>query len=136
MKEENDSRCQICSCKIELPAGQGAYAESHHIVPLGREHNGHDERSNLMCVCPYHHVLLDYGVILLNKSQLKGCSEAIADAAVNYHNDHIFGKRRKGSPINRESAIVIPELPLSDAGESGVALSILKVVGRITKPRE
>lgn len=106
VKQENAYRCQICSLHIALPDNQGLYAESHHIIPLGQPHYGEDERWNLLCVCPYHHVLLDYGVIALDKSQLKGTSAAIANSALAYHNERIYGRRRTGAEIDRESAVL------------------------------
>lgn len=39
----------------------GPYAEAAHIRPLGRPHNGPDICSNILCLCPNHHVLFDAG---------------------------------------------------------------------------
>ena len=84
-------RCQLCGETIRLPDGQ-FYAEAHHLQPLGDRHKGPDVVENVICVCPKHHVLLDYGVISLDKSQLKMIpGHEIGDAYVVYHN----AKRRK-----------------------------------------
>ncbi|MCX5892441.1 MAG: HNH endonuclease, partial [Deltaproteobacteria bacterium] len=61
----------------------------HHIKPLGSPHDGPDVRENILCVCPNHHVMLDYGVIELDGVQLPG----IGREYINYHNEHIFGKK-------------------------------------------
>jgi putative restriction endonuclease len=54
-----DYRCQVCGIRLEGSAGP--YAESVHIRPLGPPHNGPDTMDNLLCLCPNHHVLFDYG---------------------------------------------------------------------------
>jgi len=45
-------------------------AEVVGMEPLGTPHNGPDVYENIVCVCPNHHVLLDYGVIPLDHSLL------------------------------------------------------------------
>jgi putative restriction endonuclease len=57
-----DYKCQICSLRIATPRG-GCYSEGAHIRPLGINHNGADHESNLLCLCPNHHTMLDYGTI-------------------------------------------------------------------------
>lgn len=54
-----DYRCQVCGIRLESNAGP--YAEAAHIRPLGIPHNGSDSINNLLCLCPNHHVLFDYG---------------------------------------------------------------------------
>ena len=49
--------CQICGTRLVTPAG--TYAETCHIKPLGRPHNGPDVPENILCLCPNCHVLLD-----------------------------------------------------------------------------
>jgi putative restriction endonuclease len=43
----------------------GPYAEAAHVRPLGAPHNGPDTPDNILCLCPNHHVLLDYGGVAL-----------------------------------------------------------------------
>jgi putative restriction endonuclease len=50
--------CQVCRERIEHQAG--FYSEGAHIRPLGRPHAGDDHISNLLCLCPNHHTMLDY----------------------------------------------------------------------------
>ena len=52
-------RCQVCGLALETSGG--LYAEAAHIKPLGRPHNGPDVESNIICLCPNHHVLFDNG---------------------------------------------------------------------------
>lgn len=61
VKELYDHRCQACGFRIETPGGH--YAEGAHIRPLGKPHLGDDSASNLLCLCPNHHVLFDRGAI-------------------------------------------------------------------------
>ncbi len=53
--------CQMCGLRLSTPAGP--YAEAAHVLPLGRPHNGPDELANMLCLCPNHHVLFDYGAV-------------------------------------------------------------------------
>ncbi|UUW92239.1 HNH endonuclease [Pimelobacter simplex] len=55
--------CQVC--QTQLATVGGFYAEAAHIVPLGFGHAGVDHASNVLCLCPNHHVLLDHGGISL-----------------------------------------------------------------------
>lgn len=59
VKELYDYHCQVCNTRLEGSAGP--YAEAAHIRPLGAPHNGPDTLDNLLCLCPNHHVLFDYG---------------------------------------------------------------------------
>ena len=87
----HDYECQICGDTILLSNGK-RYAESHHIKPLSLKHNGPDVMANIICVCPNHHVQLDYGVIKLEKSCLSSNQEhIISDEYINYHNTQIYG---------------------------------------------
>ncbi|MGQ4460559.1 HNH endonuclease [Streptomyces violaceoruber] len=63
VKRVHDSTCQICNTRLATPTG--AYAEAAHIQPLGRPHEGPDVPSNVLCLCPNHHVLFDLGMLLV-----------------------------------------------------------------------
>lgn len=63
VKKLYDYRCQVCGTRLEGNAGP--YAEAAHIQPLGRPHNGPDVLENLLCLCPNHHILFDYGAIAI-----------------------------------------------------------------------
>ncbi len=97
IKVLHEYRCQVCGNIIELPNGK-RYAEAHHIKPLGSPHNGPDVKGNILCLCPNHHVELDYGVIPITVSELictKG--HGIDSKYVDYHNRFIY-KSLKISP--------------------------------------
>lgn len=60
LKNLYEGCCQVCG--ITLRIGEQNYSEAHHLRPLGTPHNGPDEWSNMMVLCPNHHALFDYGV--------------------------------------------------------------------------
>lgn len=57
--------CQICGIGIKTYNSTSLYSEAAHIKPLGHPHNGNDDASNILCLCPNHHKLLDYGGITI-----------------------------------------------------------------------
>jgi putative restriction endonuclease len=59
VKALHDYRCQVCTTR--LSSAVGPYAEAAHIQPLGAPHHGPDLLSNVLCLCPNHHVLFDLG---------------------------------------------------------------------------
>jgi putative restriction endonuclease len=59
VKALHGNRCQVCGERLATPAG--FYAEAAHIRPLGAPHHGPDTLSNVLCLCPNHHALLDFG---------------------------------------------------------------------------
>jgi predicted restriction endonuclease len=64
VKNLYDCQCQVCGLAIETLAGP--YAEGAHIRPLGSPHSGPDNRANILCLCPNHHVMLDVGCLTIN----------------------------------------------------------------------
>ncbi|MFF2189151.1 YDG/SRA domain-containing protein [Streptomyces sp. NPDC058155] len=64
VKTWHDNCCQICNFRIEVPGG--SYSEGAHIQGLGSPHNGPDTTSNVLCLCPNCHVMLDAGAIVLS----------------------------------------------------------------------
>ena len=83
--------CQLCGNAINLPDGS-QYAEAHHIRPLGEPHNGPDVDGNILCLCPNHHVEMDYGIrqlVIADIRTVKG--HAIDPAHVDYHNKIVVG---------------------------------------------
>jgi putative restriction endonuclease len=59
VKRLYDYHCQVCQAR--LLGAVGPYAEAAHIRPLGAPHHGPDALSNVLCLCPNHHVLFDLG---------------------------------------------------------------------------
>lgn len=97
VKELYDYRCQVCSTRLEGNAGP--YAEAAHIRPLGIPHNGSDSTDNLLCLCPNHHVLFDYGAFSvaddLSLLGIEGTLTVVVQHKIHvdnlrYHREHYF----------------------------------------------
>jgi putative restriction endonuclease len=57
VKDIYDSSCQVCNIKLLKP--NGSIAIGAHINALGQPHNGPDDLSNMLCLCPNHHSQFD-----------------------------------------------------------------------------
>jgi putative restriction endonuclease len=68
VKELHRHACQVCGLQILTPAGP--YAEAAHIRALGRPHDGPDVESNVLCLCPNHHLMFDAGAIYVDREWL------------------------------------------------------------------
>ncbi|MEU5970835.1 HNH endonuclease [Streptomyces globisporus] len=64
VKRVHDYSCQVCGTRLATPTG--AYAEAAHIQALGRPHDGPDVAANVLCLCPNHHVLFDFGMLTIS----------------------------------------------------------------------
>ena len=83
--------CQVCGITIKLQDGS-FYAEAHHIRPLGGKHKGPDKPSNILCVCPNHHVQMDYRMIKITMRNLRRVPGHLIDGDhIAYHNDLVAG---------------------------------------------
>jgi putative restriction endonuclease len=89
--------CQVCSVRLEGIAGP--YAEAAHIRPLGEPHHGPDTPDNLLCLCPNHHVLFDYGgFAIADDFSLMGIDgrlsikpeHRISLEYISYHREHYY----------------------------------------------
>ncbi len=90
VKELYGFRCQLCGEFVTLSGGL-KYAEAHHMQPLGGEHGGPDQIENMLCVCPNHHVQLDYGAIPLDLNGLNILpSHGDIRKFVRYHNEKVY----------------------------------------------
>lgn len=93
VKQLHRFECQICGKYLELPDGS-RYAEAHHVRPLGKPHNGPDVSENIMCLCPNHHVEMDYGVLTLDLTRLRQAEgHRLGSDFIAYHNNEIAGCR-------------------------------------------
>ncbi|MGY8869207.1 MAG: YDG/SRA domain-containing protein [Pseudomonadales bacterium] len=95
VKSWHNYQCQVCGLAIKTSAG--LYAEAAHIKPLGEPHNGPDIESNLLCLCPNHHVMFDNGGFAINdnldligiKGKLRTVKKHLLDASfIKYHREH------------------------------------------------
>lgn len=65
LRELYDDRCQLCGLRLADADGTG-YAEVHYVRPLAPPHDGTDEPSNMLVVCPNHHADLDNGIVRID----------------------------------------------------------------------
>lgn len=86
IKELYDYRCQICNTRIETLAGP--YCEGAHLVPLGGGADGPDVGSNMLSLCPNHHVMLDHGSICLTDDWRVVDRDGHSLGALSVHPDH------------------------------------------------
>ena len=56
----------FCGAKLQV-AEDLFYSEAAHIKGLGKPHNGPDKASNMLVLCPNHHLQFDRGVLRLHK---------------------------------------------------------------------
>ena len=98
VKEIYNYECQICGISIITKTQSGRYAEAAHIRPL--ERMGDDKKENIICLCPNHHTMLDYGTISINHDYtLNGMigelktKHNIDKENLKYHKDHIFNDK-------------------------------------------
>ena len=82
---------------IKTNTKSGKYAEAAHIKPL--EKDGDDKENNIICLCPNHHTMLDYGSISINDDYtlLGADGELHTNHRINkdnlkYHRDNIYSK--------------------------------------------
>lgn len=86
LKNLYDNTCQICDTKLSIGPDK-YYSEIHHIISLGRPHNGKDVLSNMICVCPNHHVQLDMKSIPIT---LMTELHEISQESINFHNSLVM----------------------------------------------
>ncbi|MEO3405459.1 HNH endonuclease signature motif containing protein [Mucilaginibacter sp. CAU 1740] len=89
LKRLYEFTCQICLGRLKLASNE-YYIEIHHIIPLGRPHNGKDSLDNMICVCPNCHVLLDFKAIPLTKNGFKLLKHTISPTSMDFHNEQFF----------------------------------------------
>lgn len=61
-----DYVCQICHTPGVQIGPDKHYVEGHHLRPLGRPHDGEDNKSNIVILCPNHHVMFDRCVMAID----------------------------------------------------------------------
>lgn len=90
-------QCQICGERLETPFSH--YSEAAHIQGVGMPHDGPDALSNLLCLCPNHHVQFDKLFLFIDedwnvrqsrdgkfvKALIRSPSHAIDEKRVEYH---------------------------------------------------
>jgi len=71
LKKVYGYRCQVCGNPSIQIGPKKYYAEGHHLRPLGKPHNGEDLESNIIILCPNHHVMFDRSVMAIDPNDGK-----------------------------------------------------------------
>ncbi|MFG2473496.1 HNH endonuclease [Streptomyces fagopyri] len=80
-------QCQVCGLRVETRFGH--YSEAAHIQGLGSPHNGPDEISNLLCLCPNHHVQFDTLAIFIDEDwNVRWSRDGVSVDTLRRHSDH------------------------------------------------
>jgi hypothetical protein len=60
--------CMFCGKQTVIGVEPSRYySEASHVKPLGQPHNGPDHKSNMLILCPEHHIQFDYGVLRIRR---------------------------------------------------------------------
>lgn len=89
IKDLYQNTCQICNVRLQI-SNAHFYSEVHHIKPLGMPHNGPDILSNMICVCPNCHILLDLGALNLDLRELVALKHEIRKEYILYYKNVLF----------------------------------------------
>lgn len=88
VKELYADQCQVCQTSIGGIGGR-VYSEGAHVRPLGRPHLGADTLSNILCLCPNHHVQLDIGgMVVMDDFTVRSTSDQSTIAELRFMNSH------------------------------------------------
>jgi hypothetical protein len=105
IKQLYQHECQVCNKALQLP--QGLYAEGAHIQPLGSPHNGPDVESNILCLCPNHHVLFDGGAFsIADDFSLIGIS-GVLTVHPTHHIDPKYMRYHRSKVYSRQNSLSV-----------------------------
>jgi len=86
LKKLYDNQCQICGIRVKIKKNN-YYSEVHHVIPLGHQHNGRDNLDNMICICPNHHVQLDFFSFKIDINSFYLLKHKISKKSISYHNN-------------------------------------------------
>jgi hypothetical protein len=68
LKTHYGNTCTICGVRLQV-GERRFYSEAAHIRPLGKPYDGPDKASNMLVLCPNHHLQFDRGIVRLRKRE-------------------------------------------------------------------
>jgi hypothetical protein len=93
LKQHYKNICQFCGARLQV-AEDRYYSEAAHIKSLGAPHNGPDKASNMLVLCPNHHLQFDRGVLRLRKEG----------------GDYVIRSKTLGDPLNGRKITIFHSL--------------------------
>ena len=92
LKELYKNQCQICNKTFKIGEKQ-FYSEVHHYWPL--EQQGDDDISNMIVVCPDHHIQLDYNIVAIDRdgSSIIDSNGEKTGEMIKFHGAHTLDKK-------------------------------------------
>ncbi|MFJ3478094.1 HNH endonuclease [Streptomyces microflavus] len=89
IKEMYAHACQVCGSRVETMYSH--YSEAAHIRGLGGPHLGPDQLSNLLCLCPNHHVEFDRLAIYIDEDwTVRRNSTGAVEYQLKRHAEHVI----------------------------------------------
>ncbi|MFI8433125.1 HNH endonuclease [Streptomyces sp. NPDC079020] len=86
------NECQVCGSRVETRYSH--YSEAAHIRGLGSPHHGPDQLSNLLCLCPNHHVEFDRLAIYIDEEwAVRRNSTGDVDYQLKRHAAHVIEQK-------------------------------------------
>lgn len=70
LKNLYDHTCQICGDRRRQGPDEG-FSHVHHLMPLGKPHDGPDVPENVLVVCPNHHEDFENGMLTIDPQTLE-----------------------------------------------------------------
>ncbi len=105
LKKLYKDKCQVCGLQIKKNDGT-FYSEVHHIKPLGGTHNGSDDESNMIVLCPNHHAMFDLGIpkFIVDEipEEFKTTEIYLEYFNIEINNEIIEGNVQKGHILKKE----------------------------------
>ena len=66
LKTHYNNTCMFCGVRLQV-SEDDFYSEAAHLRGLGKPHSGPDKVSNMLVLCPNHHIQFDRGMLRLQK---------------------------------------------------------------------
>jgi putative restriction endonuclease len=90
VKSIYEDRCQVCDTAV-VGVGSRRYSEGAHVMPIGRPHLGPDMLTNMLCLCPNHHVQLDIGgMVILDNYEVAQDVNSPAFESLTFKKHHVL----------------------------------------------
>lgn len=93
LKNLYEETCQICGDR-RLQGQNEGFSHVHHLMPLGKPHNGPDTPENVLVVCPNHHEDFENGMLSIDPQTLEidhYYEDEVSGRTIETRGDHDIG---------------------------------------------